>query len=353
MSATIWRQLFALRPATHQWPGAVQAATAITIPPLVGLLLGEPRWGSVASIGALIVLHLPDRSRRERAAAFPVIAAALLVAASIGAALGTALIPGLIAMSVIAIGGSFLSQALAAGPPGALFLVVITGSAGQLVAPAAKGGAGMNYLEVIASLAGGAIVGYIVVVLPLVVPSIRASDREVFTRRTPWRFAVPASVRVVVARISVAAVLAVPVSAFLGLHHAAWVMLACLGILQKDADVHSAILRGVQRLIGTGLAILLVIALALIEPQGFARIAWAAALIFAFELLLRRNLTWALAAVTPMAVLLASASGQPISEVADERIVDTLAGAAIAAIVLLGAVLVERKRSRPGSTHVG
>ena len=353
MSTALWRQLFALRPATRQWPGAVQAAAAITIPPLLGLLIGEPRWGSVASIGALIVLHLPDRSRRERAVALPIIAAALLLAASIGAALGTALIPGLIAMSVIAIGGSFLAQALAVGPPGALFLVLITGSAGQLVAPTSTGGAGMTYLEVITSLAGGALVGFLVVVLPLVMPSIRANDQMIFARRAPWRFAVSASVRVVVARIAVAAVLAVPVSAFLGLHHAAWVMLACLGILQKDADVHSAILRGVQRVIGTGLAILLVIALAVIEPEGFARIAWAAALIFVFELLLRRNLTWALAAVTPMAVLLASAAGQSISEVADERVVDTLAGAAIAAVVLFGAVLAERRRSTAGSTHVG
>ncbi|MFK4762633.1 FUSC family protein [Microbacterium sp. ZW T5_45] len=190
-------------------------------------------------------------------------------------------------------------------------------------------------------------------VLPLVVPAIRANDQELFERRVPWHFSVPASVRVVVARIAVAAVLAVPVSAFLGLHHAAWVMLACLGILQKDADVHSAILRGVQRLIGTSLAILLVIVLAVIEPQGFARILWAAALIFAFELLLSRNLTWAFTVVTPMAVLLASAAGNSISEVADERVVDTLAGAAIAAIVLLGVVVVQRTRSAPGSTHVG
>lgn len=353
MSTRLWRQLFVLRPATHQWPGAVQAATAITVPPSLGLVLGEPRWGSVASIGALIVLHLPDRSRRERAVALPVVAVALVVAASIGAALGTALIPGLIAMCATAIGGSLLAQALNVGPPGALFLVLITGSAGQLVAPVSKGGAGMSYLEVISSLAGGALVGYLVVVLPLMVPAIRASDQAIFARRAPWRFAVPASVRVVVARIAVAAVMAVPVSAFLGLHHASWVMLACLGILQKDADVPSAILRGVQRLIGTGLAILLVVALALIEPQGFARIVWAAGLIFAFELLLRRNLTWALAAVTPMAVLLASAAGQPISEVADERVVDTVAGAAIAAIVLLGAIVAQRTRSGPGSTHVG
>lgn len=353
MSTSIWRQLFALRPATHQWPAAVQAALAVTVPPLFGLLVDEPRWGSVASIGALIVLHLPDRSRRERAVALPVIAAALLLAATIGAALGTALIPGLVAMAVIATGGSFLALAFAVGPPGALFLVLITGSAGQLVAPAAAGGAGMSYPEVIASLAGGALVGYLVVVLPLVVPTIRASDRVLFGRRTPWRFSAPSTVRVVVARIAVAAVLAVPVSAFLGLHHAAWVMLASLGILQKDADVHSAILRGAQRLIGTGLAILLVVILALIEPEGFARISWAAVLIFAFELLLRRNLTWALAAVTPMAVLLASAAGQPIGEVADERVVDTLAGAAIAGVVLLGAVMVERRRNTLGSTHVG
>lgn len=352
MSTALWRQLFALRSATRQWPGAVQAAAAITVPPLLGVLVDEPRWGSVASIGALIVLHLPDRSRRERAVALPVIAAALLAAASIGAALGTALIPSLLAMAVIAIGGSFLAQALSVGPPGALFLVLITGSAGQLVAPASAGGAGMSYLEVVTSLAGGALVGYLVVVVPLVVPTVRASDQKIFARRTRWHFAVPASVRVVIVRIAAAAILAVPVSAFLGLHHAAWVMLACLGILQKDADVHSAILRGVQRLIGTGLAILLVIVLAVIEPQGFARVAWAAGLIFVFELLLHRNLTWALAAVTPIAVLLASAAGQSIGAVADERVVDTLAGAGIAALVLLAAVVVERRRSAVGSTHV-
>ncbi|MET3468695.1 FUSC family protein [Microbacterium sp. NPDC006705] len=353
MSRRVWRQLFALRPAPRQWPAALQAALAVAVPPLLGLVIGEPRWGSVGSLGALIVLHLPDRSRRERAVALPIIAGALLVAACVGAALGTALIPGLVAMSVIAVGGSFLAQALAVGPPGALFLVLITGSAGQLVAPAAAGGAGMSCLEVVASLAGGALLGYLIVVLPLLAPTIRARDRMIFAQRTPWRFAVPASARLIVARIAASAVLAVPVSATLGLHHAAWVMLACLGILQKDADVYSAVLRGTQRLIGTGLAILLVIVLAAIEPRGWERIAWAAGLIFLFELLLRRNLTWALAVVTPMAVLLASTAGQPISEVAAERVVDTIAGAGIAGVVLLAAVTGERRRSTTGSTHVG
>lgn len=339
-------ELFALQPASHRWPKAVEAAAAVVIPPVLGTILGEPVLGAVASIGSLIVLHLPDRTRRERATALPLIAAALLIAACVGALVGAALLPSLIAMAVFAALGSFLAQALSVGPPGALFLVLAVGSAGQLVAPVVGGGAGLPLSGVIIALAAGSAIGYLVVILPLVLPRVRQSEAAAYAARSPWRFAVTPGVRVVSARIAVAAALSVPVSAFLGLHHGAWVLLACLGILQKDADIHSALVRGTQRLIGTALAIVLILVLAVVDPTGLGRTACAAAFIFLFELLLRRNLTWALAFVTPMSVLLASTAGESLSEVADERILDTAAGAAVAGLVLMGAILIERRAAR-------
>lgn len=62
-----------------------------------------------------------------------------------------------------------------------------------------------------------------------------------------WAFAfTPESARVLV-RLTIGILLALLISAPLGLHHAAWVLLAVLGILQKDADVHRGTITGGDR----------------------------------------------------------------------------------------------------------
>ena len=80
------RDLVAFHRTGPQWPTATQSAVAITLPLLAFSLAGHLSLGLTASLGSFLVVHLPDRSRRERATQLPVIMAGFLAAALAGVA---------------------------------------------------------------------------------------------------------------------------------------------------------------------------------------------------------------------------------------------------------------------------
>ncbi|MFS0732985.1 FUSC family protein [Microbacterium sp. 1P10UB] len=340
------RELVALHPAPGAWVAATQAAVAVAVLPAVFTIAGELQQGLLGSFGALIVLYLSDRSRQERAAKLPVLAAVLIAAAILGVFTGGTLLTSLTVVCAVALVGAFASLAFAVGPPGAIFPVLIVGAAGQLTAPVATGSAGMEPSRVILMIMLGAVVGYAAIVLPLLLPRVRERDRQKPTDYR-WRFAFPAEARRILARLVVAVIAAVVVCAALGLHHVTWVLLAAIGVLQKDSNLGHSTIRMLQRLVGTTLAISVVALFDVWTPEGLVLVAVVAVLTFGFVALLKRNLLFALATVTPMALLLASGgSRMQLLAVTDIRVVDTMVGAGIAAAVL-GAVALGRRGSAP------
>ena len=339
------RDLVAFHRTGPQWPTATQSAVAITLPLLAFSLAGHLTFGLTASLGSFLVVHLPDRSRRERAAQLPVIMVGFLVAALAGIATATSLVAGLAAILAVAIASSLLGLALDAGSPGSMFYVLITGAAGSLTAPASLQGAAVDPLLVLAMISLGMLCAYGVVLAPLALPSVRRRDAELFAARPARRFAFTADVERIFVRLTVATVLAVATSATLDLHRVQWVLLAVIAILQKDSEVRLSMLRALHRVVGTAIALVVFYLIALWDPDGIVLVALIGVLMFLFKILQPRNLGLSLVAVTPMALVIAAkGAGQPLIEIVGVRVEDTALGATVA-IVVLAAVTATRSLS--------
>lgn len=334
-------ELVRIRPGPGSWAAALQASVAVAVPPAAFTLGGQQRLGLLASFGSLIVLYLSDRSRRERAAKLPVIGLGFLVGAVTGILTGATLLGNLFAISVIAITFSFISLSFKAGPPGAIFPVLLAGTTGQLTAPTSAGGVGLEPAQVLGMVAVGLTWGYTVEVAPLAFSSVRRRDRK-HDADLRWHFGLPDEAGEIFSRLFIAVVVSSATSYALGLHHIAWVLLSVIGILQKDADIHLGAIRTAQRLLGTGLGIGMATVFQPALPQGPALIVTVGVLVFGFVAILRRNLMFALMFVTLMALLLAAGGTETqLRPSADNRLIDTMVGGAVAATVL-GAVATTR-----------
>ena len=339
--------LFTLRAAPPQWRLGVQAAVAIMLPPFVFTLAGQPTLGLIASLGSFLVLHLPDRSRRERALELPVIMVGFVVAAVAGILTSASLVGNLVAMLIVAVVSSFLGLGLAVGSPGSMFYVLITGAVGALVAPVSAEGSGFDPLLALILLGVGMLTAYVVVLAPLLTPGGRRRDAVRYAARAPWRFSFPPNVQRIFVRLTIATVLGVAASSVLGLHRVHWVLLAIIAILQNHAEVRLSVLRGLHRVLGTAAALLLFYLIALWDPKGLPLVLLIGVLMYLFEVLVPRNLGLSLVAITPMALVIAAdGAGIPLIDVVGVRVEDTGLGAGIAFVVLIGVTLQRRIHGR-------
>ncbi|KXC05049.1 FUSC family protein [Microbacterium hominis] len=334
----------AFHPSPGSWVAAVQAALAMTLLPTAFLFVGQLQLGLLATFGALIVLYLSDRSRRERAVKLPIVAAAFLGAVVVGLVAGTNLVASLVAICAVALVCSWLSLTTGVGPPGAIFPVLSAGAAAQLASSPQQGGMGLPPGVIIGMVALGAACGYAVVVAPLLTASGRRRDAT-RPQKAAWSYAMTPESQRILLRLVVAVVISATVSYSLGLHHVAWVLLAVIGILQKDSDLYAGTVRLTQRVVGTTVGAGIALLFLVWAPEGFLLIAVVGVLVFGFVLFLRRNLMLALMLVTPMALLLVS-GGMPgqLAASTGTRLIDTLVGAAVALAVLLAVAVYRRAR---------
>ena len=189
----------------------------------------------------------------------------------------------------------------------------------------------------------GVAIAYLIVMIPLLLPSVRERDFEAHVRREPWRFDLTGDNRVIVIRLAIASAIAVLVSAPLGVHRTYWVLLTVIAILQNGRRLRLTALRGIHRVLGTLLGLGLFTLVMLWGPKGLWLALLLALLQFVVELVVIRNYGLALIFITPLALTIA-AQGDPgdVGTVVATRVLDTLLGAGIAMVVLLGALVLRR-----------
>jgi uncharacterized membrane protein YccC len=326
---------------------AIQAGVAMMLTVGIPAAVGQPQLGLLASTGALSALYLASRSRRERVRRLPLVQLGLVAAVALGAASGGNPVAAPLVLAVVAIGAVLLVSATAVGPPGALFPVLGAGVASRLVGPVSAGGDGLDPLLVIGCAAAGAVLAYVIVIAPLAVPSVRRRDRTIPV--TALRFALDAGSRTVVARVSVAAVLASALAAVLGLQRGYWVVVAVVAVLQAGRGRRLTGVRAVHRAVGTlvgAAAFVLAASVIGLPAQGVLLAVVLGALQFGAEMLVVRHYGVALLLVTPLALLIAEAGspGDPWT-IAGTRVLDTAVGCGIALLVLLGDRVLSRSRA--------
>jgi hypothetical protein len=253
----------------------------------------------------------------------PLVAAGLVLSAAIGVATSGSAPLAIAAAWAVAIVATVITLGFSVGPPGSMFFVLVAGVSAHITSD------GVDGLLLIGMVALGSAIAYLVVLAPLIVPSVRRSQAH-----APMRgFAFDATTRVIAARVAIGVSAAALIAAPLGIPRAYWVIVAVVVILQNGHRLRLTAIRAVHRVAGTVIGVGLFALIALWHPSGLALALVLTALQFTVEMFVVRNYGLALIFITPLALTIA-AQGAQTTDVALERVLDTILGAAIALAVL-------------------
>ncbi|WP_336646619.1 FUSC family protein [Microbacterium sp. USHLN186] len=321
--------LFAFGPSRGpRWQLGLQAALGIAVPIAVMTVLGQPMLGYIAASGAFTVLFAGSLPVVERAVMLPFVAAALIVCAALGVAVAHApllISIGIVLVATVTAGAAF---GFRLGPPGPLFFVLVFGLSATVMRSAP-----ITRIGYVAAIAAGCAFSYLIAVSPLVIARVRArharSLRELFPGPS-W----DADERMLVLRVVIVSVLGVLVSLFLDPARAYWIVGAAVAVIGIASSRRAALQRAMHRMLGTIAGAGVYAMLALLHPNGL----WLAALLgvlqFTIELVVVRHYALALTLITPLVLLLLGAATGSTGDmsIALERVIDTLAGAALGAL---------------------
>ena len=341
------RSLVSFAPSARRWPMGVQAGLAMAIPVVVFTLLGDTGLGLQTSMGAFTALYCASLSRTDRIRVLPFVAAGFIASAAIGAALSFTPVALALGLLVVGLAAIVLTQGLRLGPPGPMMFTLVAGAAGTITGPPEFGGAGLDGLTLVLLVAGGSALAYLLVIVPLLVPSVARRHGPATPLRTLFPgLAFDTATRVVIGRMSAALVLSVVAGALLGAHHGYWIVASALAILSVGHSLRAPVIRGVHRVLGTLVGCLAFLLLAVWSPAGVILGLVLGVMQLVIEIVVTRHYALALVLITPLALTIGTAAANidPL-DVVGERILDTLLGAAIAAVVLTASWLLRRGRT--------
>jgi hypothetical protein len=346
------RALFELSPSPGRLPIAVQAAIAMGLPVALFTIIGQPQLGPLALSGTFLIMYLPGRNVRSRAALLPLIILGFIASSAIGVTVSQNLLASLIALFLVAAVAAPVCFGLGVGPPGPLFFVLIAGVSSHLAAPVASQGAALPGGLVVGMVAVGCLIAYVVALSSLVVPAVRRRAAAEHGDREPVTFHLDVISRLIVFRLIGASAIAVVVSAPLGVHRVYWVLMTAVAILQNGHRIRLTALRGVHRVGGTLVGVGLFALIALWNPTGLGLALLLAALIFVAQLVILRNYGLGLVMMTPLALTIAAQGhSEPLLSIVGDRVVDTVLGGGVALSVLMLSIALRRFRPLPSSSE--
>jgi hypothetical protein len=320
--------LFRIAPSRGpRWQLGLQAAIGMSVPIAVMTLFGQPTLGFIAGSGAFTVLFAGSAPVVDRVRVLPFIAAALTVGATLGAFAADSQLLVNIGIIVVAALSAGLCFGFSLGPPGPIFFVLVFGLSAQIVAHGA-----ISPLVYVAAVAAGCVFSYLVTLSPLVVRRVRSHPARSLRELFPGPALNDVS-RILVLRVVIVAVLGVLIGAFVDPGRSYWIVGAAIAVIGIAADRRAAFQRGLHRMLGTVVGVGVYALLALLHPAGL----WIALLLgimqFSVELVIVRHYALALTIITPLVLLLTGAATGNIGsmDVAMERIIDTIVGAALGA----------------------
>lgn len=321
--------LFAFGPSGGpRWQIGLQAGLSMMIPIAVMALVGQPMLGYFAASGAFTVLFVASAPVVERARVLPLVAAGLIVCAALGASTAGSAVAATMGTALIAVITAALAFGFSLGPPGPLFFVLIFGLSSMITASGSV--APWQYLSAVAAGCG---FSYLVAVLPLVVPRVRAVPARTLRTLLPGP-AWDVNARMLVLRVVIVSVIGVPVGLWLDTDRMYWIVGAAIAVIGAATTRRASIHRALHRMLGTIVGAGVYVLLAELQPAGL----WLALLLgvlqFSVELFVVRHYALALTIITPLVLLLVGAATGSIGDlsVALERVIDTLAGAVLGAL---------------------
>lgn len=320
--------LFTLAPKRGpRWHLATQAALGIAVPIAVMTVLGEPSLGYIAASGAFTVLFAGTAPAIDRARMLPFVALGLIISAALGVVLSANAWLVSIGVVVVAIVSAALAFGFRLGPPGPLFFVLVFGLSAHVVASSP-----IAPLVYIAALAAGCLFSYLVAMAPLLLPRARTITARPLRELLPGPI-FTADSRMLLLRVAIVAVIGVLLGLVIDPTRTYWIVGSAVAVIGVAAARRAAVQRGLHRMLGTVVGAGVYALLALLHPSGLWLALLLGALQFTIELVVVRHYALALVFITPLVLLLTGAATGEIGsmDVAFERIVDTVVGAALGA----------------------
>lgn len=333
----VWTGVIRVGPHRGDHRVAVRAVLSVGIPLLVLLVLGRLELSVYASFGAFAALYgrtdLPRLRVRMQAVAGSVLVSCMLVGTALSA-LATPAIASVAVVAVLAAVVTLFAYRAQWHPPGALFAVFAAGATASFPA------SGATFLTVL--IVGGASVLWSLVVTVAFVLARRGSWRLPARTRPPigevaWEMT---------ATVGVAALLAGVIGALLIGTHWYWAMVGAVAAV-GGAHVTARLIRGVQRLVGTLLGVLIAAGLLALDLPPWVVLLVAVALQAGAELFVGRNYGIAMLFITPLALLMVSLASPVAPEMLlRDRVIETVIGVAVGTIVAIVSAAIRRRSAR-------
>lgn len=328
----IWTGVIRVAPYDRDHTVAIRAAISVGVPLLFLWTMGRLDLSIYASFGAFASLYgrtdrIGDRVRMQ-AAAGAVLLTAMLIGTATSVA-GLAAPWAIVVVSAVASLVTLLAYSAQWHPPGALFIVFAAGATASVPADVTR------LMDVL-------VVGLAAVVFSIVITFVyeAVSARRIpRLTRTKNRIAVGA----VAAEMAITVAVATLVGGIAGLllldSHWYWAMVGAVAAV-SGPHVKARMIRGLQRLIGTGLGVVVAAAILALGVPPLGVILIAVALQAAAELFVGRNYAIAMVFITPLALLMVqlaapTTAGVLLSDRLGETLVGIVAGTAVAVVSAL------------------
>jgi len=323
---------------------AFRVAVSLAVPLLMLWATGRLDLAVYASFGAFASLYgrfdaYADRIRMQAAAG-----ATMLLAMALGTALSLLSTPTMLRVVAVALAAGVVTFVAAVArwhPPGALFAVFAAGACASLPAgPASFAAVGL--------VGGGAVVFSLVLTATIAAlrRGLRAHAAATSGSAVRRADAVSSAVTVVVG-----AALAGLAGLLLVGDHWYWAMVAAVAAL-GGAQLSARVIRGLQRLGGTLVGILLAAALLALGLHPLLTILVAVLLQIGAELYVGRNYGIAMVFVTPLALLMVELAvpADPAVLLRD-RVLDTVIGVAVGTAVAVVSATLQTRRVQTRRAH--
>ncbi|MFI2752007.1 FUSC family protein [Cellulomonas sp. P22] len=309
---------------------ALRAGVSVAVPLATLMLTGHLEWAAYAAFGAFTALYGRIEGYRRRLPT-QLAAAAVLVAATGGGALLAATSPSnaagtwpiVLAAAATAVVASLIGDAAGWHPVGPLFAVFAIATCAAI--PTDSGGVVASFVVSAATAAFAVGVG-----------ALGALSRRRRAVHHPARL--PFGARRVVddpqvlrhaVRYGLAALVAGSVANVIGIGHPGWAMVAAIASL-VGPDTPGRVLRGLHRVAGTAVGLVIAAALLSLHLDGWAVVATVVVLQTVTELFVGRNYGFAMIFITPMALLMTTmVTVTPTDVLVRDRGVETFVGAVV------------------------
>lgn len=332
----VWTGVLRVGPHRGDHRVALRAAISVAVPLVVLMLIGRLDLSVYASFGAFAALYGRLDPFRTRLGMQATAGAVLLACMLLGTGLSALAVRALVAVATIAAVAAavtLLAYRAQWHPPGALFAVFAVGACASF--PARPG-----------AFAAVVIVGLASVLWSLLVTTAFAlARRDVAERSEKPRLSIGSVAWEMTLTVGIAALLAGAAGLLLIGTHWYWAVVGAVAAV-GGAHVTARLIRGVQRLAGTLLGVLVAAGLLALHMPAWLVIVVAVLLQAGAELFVGRNYGIAMIFITPLALLMVSLAS-PVSPdlLLRDRVLETVIGVAVGTVVAIVSAIMRRRSS--------